>query len=284
MKYADLHLHTTASDGILSPADLVATAEEKGFSAIAITDHDTTAGLAEALAAAEEHKIEVIPGIELSTLEGDREIHLLGYYPDPENTALQQMLEKMISARKNRAVHMVEKLNTLGYDLDLKRVKEIAGTEYIGRPHIARALQEKGYISDTKEAFTEVFIGRGGKAYVERFKLTPPEGIAILLQAGAVPVLAHPGYLSSGPPLLEDEIIPLINSGLCGIEVFYSKHSLEQEGYYKQIAEKYNLLITGGSDCHGQFAVENCLGSVKLPYHYIEALKHAYTKKTIPGN
>lgn len=273
--YADLHLHTTASDGVNSPFKVVGLAKEKGFSAIAITDHDTTAGLVEALAAAEEHNVEVIPGIELSTLQGDREIHILGYYPDPQNTELQLMLNKMIDTRKNRALYMVEKLNALGYDLALERVKEIAGSEFIGRPHIARAMQERGYISEVEEAFTDEFIGRNGKAYVERYKVTPPEGIEILLQAGAVPILAHPGHLSSGPPLLEDEILPLINSGLHGIEVFYCKHSPEQEGYYKQLAKKNNLLITGGSDCHGQVEAVNCLGSVKLPYHYVEALKHA---------
>ncbi len=281
--YADLHLHTTASDGTKTPAELIALAKGKGFSAIAITDHDTTVGLAEALAAKEEYKIEVITGIELSTLNGDREIHILGYYPDLHNTELQLMLEKMIDARKNRALYMVEKLNALGYDLALERVKEIAGSDFIGRPHIARALLEKGYIDDISEAFSEEFIGRGGKAYVERFKLTPAEGIATLLKAGALPVLAHPGFLSQGPPLLEDEIIPLVDSGLRGLEVFYSKHSPEQEDYYKKLAKEKDLLITGGSDCHGQEGAVNSLGSIKLPYSYVEALKESRVNSHTKG-
>lgn len=273
MSYADLHLHTTASDGTLNPADLVALAKDKGFSAIAVTDHDTTAGLAEALAAGAKLKIEVIPGIELSTLSGDREVHILGYYPDPANKGLQDMLFKMIEARKNRAVYMVEKLNRLGYAVELSRVKEIAGTEFIGRPHIARALLEKGYIKEISEAFCEDFIGRSGKAYVERFKLSPSEGIAILMKAGAIPVLAHPGFLSQGPPLSEEEIMPLVENGLSGIEIYYSKHSTDQEDYYKKVAAKHNLLITGGSDCHGQPGAENSLGKVKLPCKYIQALR-----------
>lgn len=271
--YADLHLHTKASDGINSPSEVVALAKEKGFSAIAITDHDTTAGLKEAIQAGNKYDLEVIPGIELSTLQGERDIHILGYYPDPANQALQEMLDKMIDVRKNRALYMVKKLNQLGYAVELSRVKEIAGTEFIGRPHMARALLEKGYIKDLSEAFSEKLIGRGGKAYVERFKLTPEEAIAVLIKAGAVPVLAHPGFLSQGPALVEEEITPLIKNGLAGIEVYYSKHSAEQEEYYKGIAEQHNLLITGGSDCHGQSGAENSLGKIKLPYHYVDALK-----------
>lgn len=273
MGYADLHLHTIASDGALTPSQLVSEAKAKGFFAIAITDHDTTAGLEEALTAGKKFGIEVIPGIELSTLEGEREIHLLGYYLNPENDTLQQILNKIIVARENRALYMVEKLVALGYELSIDRVSEIAGGEFIGRPHIAQALLEQGYISETKEAFSKAFIGRGGRAYVERFKLKPSEGIELLLQAGAVPVLAHPGHLSSEPPLVEDEITPLLSAGLRGIEAYYSKHSPEQEEYYKHLAEKYNLLITGGSDCHGQVGAVKCLGSVKLPFQYVENLK-----------
>ena len=270
--YADLHLHTTASDGKNTPAEVVALAQQKGFSAIAITDHDATSGLEGALKAGEAYGIEVIPGIELSTLEGEREIHILGYYPDPNCRALQDMLAQMIEARSTRATKMVVKLQDTGVDIDLERVKEIAGGEFIGRPHIASALLEKGYINELSEAFTREFIGRGGRCYVERFKLTPTEGINILKQAGAIPVLAHPGYLSSGPPLAEEEITPLIESGLKGIEAIYSRHTPEQEDYYRQLAEKYNLLVTGGSDCHGQKEEPNSLGSIKLPYKNVEAL------------
>ena len=273
--FADLHLHTTASDGTNTPAEVVALAKEKGLSVLAITDHDTTAGLTEAIATGDKLGLEVISGIELSTLDDDREIHILGYYPNCSSKPLQEMLKKMIDVRKNRAIYMVEKLNQLGYAVELSRVKEIAGADFIGRPHIARALLEKGYIDDISEAFSESFIGRGGKAFVERFKLTPPEGIAILLQAEAIPVLAHPGFLSQGPPLLEDEILPLVDSGLCGLEVFYSKHTQEQVGCYKRLAEEQGILITGGSDCHGQEGAVNSLGSIRLPYSYVEALKES---------
>ena len=273
--YADLHLHTTASDGNYAPAEVVKLAKNKGYTAIAITDHDTTNGITEALFAGEKFDVEVIPGIELSTLQSDREIHLIGYYPDPENAQLQEMLSKMIETRNKRAVEMVEKLNNNSVNISLIRVKEIAGSQFIGRPHIALALKEKGYINEIAEAFTEAFIGRGGLGYVERFKISPAEGINILKQAGAIPVLAHPGFLSQGPPLLEDEILPLIDSGLCGIEVFYSKHTQEQVGYYKRLAEEKDLLITGGSDCHGQQGAVNSLGSIRLPYRYVEALKES---------
>jgi 3',5'-nucleoside bisphosphate phosphatase len=273
--FADLHMHTTASDGIKTPSEMIALAKELGFSAAAITDHDTTAGIDEALAAGKQHGLEVIPGIELSTLSGEREIHILGYYVDRHNQQLQQLSAKIIDARQNRAVKMVQKLIDLGIAISLDRVKEIAGSDFIGRPHIARALLEKNYIKDIKEAFTVEYIGRGGRAYVERFKLSPAEGIALLLQAGAVPVLAHPGFLSQGPPMLEEEIIPLIKSGLKGIEVYYSRHSEEQREYYRTLAIRHNLLITGGSDSHGYTDAENRLGSIKLDYKYVLKLKKA---------
>lgn len=273
MKIADLHLHTTASDGCLSPSAMVNLARKHGFSAIAITDHDTTAGLDEASVEGSKCGLEVIPGLELSTLNGEREIHLLGYFPDCGNLALQSVLAKIIAARQSRAFRMIKKLNQLGVAVSLLRIKEIAGSEFIGRPHIARAMIEEGYIKQVEEAFTENYIGRGGKAYVERFKLDPFEGIELLLQAGAIPVLAHPGFLSRGAPVTETEIKTLKEAGLRGIEVYYSRHSSEQERCYKAICLKNQLLITGGSDCHGAVGAVNCLGSVKLPYSFVELLK-----------
>ncbi len=250
-------------------------AKEQGFAAIAITDHDTTAGLEKALTAGAMYQLEVIPGIELSTLDGEREIHILGYYVDPYHKGLQEMLTQMIEARQGRAVKMVEKLQKLGYALKLNRVQEIAGGPFIGRPHIARALLEKGYISEPCEAFTDAFIGRGGLAYVERFKLSPAEGISILLKAGAIPVLAHPGFLSNGDPVSETEIATLVKAGLRGIEVYYSRHSPAQTKQHAVIAKRYQLLITGGSDCHGVKDAPNCLGSIKLPFEYVQALQDA---------
>lgn len=271
--YADLHLHTTASDGSNAPAEVVALAREKGFAAIAITDHDTVEGLAEALEAGTKLGVEVIPGIELSTLEHDREIHILGYYLDWENELLQAKLKRFIEARRERAVKMVEKLNTLGCHISLKRVKEISGGPFIGRPHIARALLEKGYINELSDAFTADFIGRGGRAYAERFKLTPPDGIQLVLQFGGIPVLAHPGFLSKGEPLQATELTHLVDAGLLGMEIIYSKHTPEQQHYYGKIARDLGLIITGGSDCHGDHGGNPLLGSIRLPYQHVETLK-----------
>jgi len=277
--YADLHIHTTASDGMSTPAEVVAAAKAKGLSAIAITDHDSTDGIAEAIDEGIKHQIEVIPGIELSTLSGDREIHILGYYPDWKSSLLQEKLAFFIEARQNRAVKMLEKLDKLGIVVSVQRVEEIAESSFIGRPHIARALLENGYINEISEAFTEKYIGRGGRAYVERFKLNPAEGIDMLLKTGAIPVLAHPGNLSQGPPMLEQEIGSLVVSGLRGIEVYYSRHTAEQKSYYNRIVRTFDLLVTGGSDCHGYKNSANSLGTVRLPYKYVEALKSEKIKK-----
>ena len=268
---ADLHLHTTFSDGLLSPAALIEAAKEAGFGAVAVTDHDATGGLQPALAAGRKLGLEVIPGIELSALEGDKEIHILGYFIDPENEDLQALLARIIAARRNRALEMIEKLRALGLDITAGEVRAGAKTNYIGRPHLARALLEKGYIKDLKEAFTADYIGRGGRAYVERFKISPGRAIGLVLKAGGIPVLAHPGFLSDGSALLEAEISPYLSEGLKGLEVYYSRHSLQQVRYYRQVAENNNLLITGGSDCHGHR--EGLLGTVKLSYRHVKALK-----------
>jgi len=281
--YADLHLHTTASDGTLAPDLLVKKAKEAGFAAIAITDHDNVNGLAEAAQAGAELNLEVIPGIELAALDGELEVHILGYFIDRDNPQLNAVMAKLVESRRNRAADMVQKLNTMGLGISLARVQELAGGEVIGRPHIARAMQEKGLINKLQEAFSNAYIGRGGKAYVERYKLTPAEAIKLLKQAGGIPVLAHPGYLSDRTILQEEKIKEYIVYGLQGLEVFYSQHTPAQVNYYFDLAQKYKLLVTGGSDSHGD--LDRMLGSIKLPYKYVEALKTAYSHNNSPcGN
>jgi|Deesub1362A_J573_1020465.scaffolds.fasta_scaffold05139_4 hypothetical protein len=271
--YADLHLHTTASDGLLKPRQVVRIAEAKGFSAIAITDHDTVDGLEEAIKEGNIRGIEVIPGIELSTLCGQKEVHVLGYCIDRESSKLHKILKQFIESRKIRAVKMVEKLNELGIRISMKRVREMAEGEFVGRSHIARAMVEKGYISEISRAFTREYIGNGGKAYVERFKLNTREAIELILDINGIPVLAHPGLESNGEALYEDEIKEFVEYGLKGIEVYYSEHDELQTRYYEDIANRYSLLITGGSDCHGDRDEGLLLGKIKLPYRYVEALK-----------
>lgn len=168
---------------------------------------------------------------------------------------------------------MVKKLNELGVEISIERVREIAGTEFIGRPHIARAMLKKGYISDIGEAFTGEYIGRGGKAYVERFKITPCEAIELILKIGGVPVLAHPGFLSTREPLPEEKIYEYIECGLRGIEAIYSRYTEEQKNFYLKLAEEHDLVVTGGSDCHGKNGEGPLLGTVRLDYGYVELLK-----------
>jgi len=276
---ADLHLHTTASDGSLTPRQLVEKAKEVGFSAIAVTDHDSVGGIAEALEWGGKLGIEVIPGIELSTLRGGKEVHILGYFIDWQNSELNNWLKKFISARKDRAAKTVEKLNQLGYSIELARVKEIAGKEFIGRPHIALALQEKGYIKEIKEAFTKELIANGGRAYVERYKITPEAAIAAVHKYKGIAVLAHPGYLPDATALPEEDIRFLVQEGLDGIEVYYSKHIPQQTEYCQKIAEKYHLLITGGSDYHGEKSgLKIKLGPVKVGEELVEKLRLASNK------
>lgn len=274
-RYADLHLHSVASDGSDSPAEVVRRVHAAGFSAMALADHDTMDGVAEALVEAERLGIELIPAVEYSTLDGEREIHMLGYGLDPDDPALRAELARLRSGRFNRARLMVERLNELGVEIAWERVQEIAGDENVGRPHVARAMLETGYIKEIKEAFTEDYIGNGGRAYVERVKITPQEAIAQIRAAGGVAVLAHPGRFRSDDDTIDDAtILRYIEAGLQGIEVFYSRHTKRMEAHYSAMADRFGLLKTGGSDDHGSNG-EPLLGRVKLPYAYVERLNEA---------
>ena len=268
----DLHLHTTASDGRLSPRELVRMVADRGLKQISISDHDTTEGLAEAFQEAEAHTgLRIIPGIELSTdIPGD-EIHMLGYFIQYHEEPFQEILRRFRRGRIDRARQMVEKLVALGIELEWERVQEIAGDGAVGRPHIALALVEKGYCKEPKDAFPE-YLGRNGAAYVERSKLTPAEAIQMLLKVGGVPVLAHPAYLSD----LEARMPELKAAGLLGMEVHYAKFPPDKIEYLKHLATEYDLIPCGGSDFHGLGNTDEALpGSMGPPLSTVELLEEA---------
>ena len=241
----DLHVHTRASDGAYTPREVVKMARERSITIMAIADHDTTSGLAEAKEVAQELGVELIPGIELSTIAGDNEIHILGYHIDPHNTQLQKNLQTLSEARDTRAQLIVAKLNELGYAVTMAEVKAKAGSEIIGRPHIALAMIDHELIKNIDEGFAR-FLSPGGLAYVPRFRVTPQEAIRLIKNAGGLAVLAHPGL--NFPARLLPELIAV---GLAGIEVNHPDNSLQIRDYYQRRAHEAGLFITGGSDFHG---------------------------------
>lgn len=288
MSKVDLHMHSCVSDGRYAPAELIARAAAAGLQVIALTDHDNVDGIPAALEAAQKFpNLRVIPGVEISTEEPEGEVHVLGYFIDCGNPELLAALEKSRESRVGRAHAMLEKLAGLGMPLEWKRVQQIAGDGTIGRPHIAQALLEKGYIATLKEAF-EKYIADGGPAYVERIKITPAETVELISRAGGIAVLAHPLTSkrirgASGTTALEpktaklDEpeatIARLKKNGLAGIEAYYGEYTQEQVQSLLKLAEKYGLLATGGSDYHGlDENAETRLGGAKVPLAAAEKL------------
>jgi predicted metal-dependent phosphoesterase TrpH len=264
----DLHVHSNVSDGKLTPPELVHKAAGLGLRVISLTDHDAVDGITPALeAAAAFPDLLVIPGVEISTDLPDGEAHILGYYIDYADPELAAALERFRNSRQTRARRMVEKLAGLGIDIDWQRVREIAGEGSIGRPHVARAMLEKGYIAAFEEAFDK-YIGHGGPAYVERDKMTPEEAAALVVRAGGLPVLAHP-FTVADP---EAMVLRLKPAGLVGIEAYYKDNPPEQTRASLDLADKYGLIATGGSDYHGIDASEVGLGGVEVPMEAVEQL------------
>ncbi len=254
MKYEyDLHIHTTASDGVLTPTEIIDMAVEVGLKGIAISDHDTVAGLEEArqYLHTTTYSLDFIPGIELNTEAEDDEVHILGYFIDPNNPALNQRLQTICNSRYLRAEQMVSRLQEIGLEIDFKQVEELAQGKLIARPHIARVLIKNDYASSIKEAFDK-YIGRGAPGYVPRYKFSPDEAIELIKNAGGIAVLAHPGLIKD-----HRKVIEVINSGIEGLEVFYPEHSPEQIRELFELAQRHHLLITGGSDYHGPGSSES---------------------------
>lgn len=274
MRFIDMHVHSTFSDGVYSPSKLVDYAVEKGLSGIAITDHDTVDGVGEAIRRASIYKdFIVIPGIELSTEYNNEEVHILGYKIDYKMEYLLKILQYLQNTRSDRATKIVDKLKKHGIKISYKDVIKISGDGAIGRPHIAHSLVQKGYVRTIREAFVK-YLAKGAIAYVPKQKLTPLCAINIIKKAGGFSVAAHPGLLKSG-----NTLDYLIDIGIDGIEVYHSKHTVEQSEKYLKLAKKYNLIITGGSDFHYppknnryNSDLHDDLGGIKIPLESVEKL------------
>jgi len=272
---ADLHIHTIYSDGSYSPQEIIDRAVNIGLNTIAISDHDTLKGIKPALEYAENKNIEIIPAIEFSTFQGDAEIHILGYFINYEDPLLIKKAKEIFDARLIRAKKMVELLNQKNINITFEELRKIAGDDYIGRPHIAQLMVKEGYIEEMGDAFTDQYIGNGGRAYVKKYKISPKEAIKLILKSGGLPVLAHPVFINHGNPMQKAGISQLKEAGLLGLEVYHSKHSKADVKFYKNIAENLKLLITGGSDFHGENSPGVNLGDVILKDYYVEKLRNA---------
>lgn len=264
---ADLHAHSTASDGVLAPAELVRAAQAAGLTALALTDHDTVEGLPEASAEAARLGLRLVPGVELSTDATGREVHILGYFCHGDRPPLAHLLAEMRAARWQRLERMVAALAEAGVRLELERVAALAGGGAAGRAHVARALVEAGHAGSVEEAFQR-FLVRGRPGYVPRRKLHPADAVRAVVAAGGVAVLAHPGLIG------DDEVIPALRSaGLGGIEVYYPAHTPGQVAHYARLAGELGLVATGGSDFHGRGERWGDLGSVTVPDEVVDRLE-----------
>jgi len=268
MGKADLHIHSTASDGKLTPADVVLEAARRGLSFIALADHDCIDGIASAQATTRAFPgLKVIPGVEISTDTAEGEVHVLGYFIDYTDPEFNAVLDRFKKSRLQRGEKMVAKLGKLGIHIDWQRVREIADGSSIGRPHIAQAMMEKGYVTSFQQAFSE-YLGHNRPAYVERDKMTPEEAVELIIKAEGLPVLAHPLTFPK-PEALTAE---LKGGGLVGLETYYNGYTAEEINRLLTLAQKYELITTGGSDYHGIDATETAIGGTDLPIEAVEKL------------
>ena len=245
-----MHAHSTRSDGTTSPAETVSLAAQEGLGGLALTDHDTLDGWDEAADACRRHNLVFIPGLELSTELAGRSVHVLGYFVDPSNAALNEECERLRSERLRRARAIVDKLRALGIDIPFEAVAQRAGTAPIGRPHIAAAMVDAGAVPDLDSAFDQ-FLRDGGPAYVAKHALAPDDGVALITAAGGVAVLAHPGISTRDAPVDLALLDALTAAGLAGVEADHAAHDDDVRTYWRNAARERNLYVTGSSDFHG---------------------------------
>ncbi len=278
MARIDLHLHTRYSDGSLTPAEVVDLAHQAGVTAMAITDHDIVDGIPHAMEAATKLAIEVIPGVELSSCFNEQELHVLGYFFDWQNPTFLENLVQQRRSRQIRNPQTIECLKALGLELSEDEVKAKAGSDSIGRPHIAQVLVDKGYVRDIQEAFDR-YLKEGAPAYVPRTLADTRDVITWIRNAGGVPVLAHPTWTRCQGDSLYRLCACLKEAGLLGLEVFYSSHNRRQTSQYLELAKQLDLLVTGGSDFHGAanpaIQVGRGKGNLKVPAALLEPLRRA---------
>ncbi len=280
-RYADLHIHTTYSDSTFSPEQVVDCAKEKGLAAIAICDHDSVEGIEPCQALASKAGIEVIPGIEMSAEKVDAEIHMLGYFIDWKRGWFRKRLEEIRKSRIERVYKIISKLKDFNIHIDAEEVFRLAGNNAsVGRLHIAQAMLNSGAVKGMREVF-EKYIGFLKPCYVPYTKFSPEEAIHTILKAGGVPVLAHPGLMGHDKYIEE-----FVGYGLKGIEVYHTDHKPEAVKRYEEIAGRFGLVMTGGSDCHGLGKGRVLMGRVKVPYVLVEELKKAAdsVKEEFPDN
>ncbi len=272
----DLHTHSTASDGTLNPSELLQAAKDAGLEAIALTDHDTTGGLAEAMSKANDLGVEFIPGCELSVVSPFGNMHILGYWIPAQVSKLSRTLETLRFRRHERNHLIMAKLNALGMEMSYEDVLAVAGGDAVGRPHIARVMHEHGYVDSVNEAF-RIYLGSDGKAYVPKEKLGPRQAIELLKSVNATVVLAHPFLLGLQGPDLRGVVRQLREYGLDGLEAYYTMHRRDQTETYLRIARDLGLLVAGGSDFHGSVKPDVRLGvgfgDLFVPFELLTVMK-----------
>ena len=277
----DLHIHSTASDGSLTPSEILRQAQKLGLAAIAITDHDSLEGSKAAIRTSIPASLKFLTGVEISAayppfLPGSGSFHILGYRIHLDDTILNQTLDRLRQARKNRNPQILKRLDNIGFPLSIEEVQQVAGQGQIGRPHIAQAMMHKGFVQSIDEAFDK-FLGNNKPAYVDKYRISCAEAIRIILGANGIPVLAHPGLLNIKTKAdLDGLIVNLKAIGIKGIEAYYPQHTREKIKEYTEIAERHNLLVTGGTDFHGDIMPKIKMGSgngtMHIPYKLYEKL------------
>lgn len=282
MSRLDLHLHTTHSDGSFTPTEVIDLAHKAGVTALAITDHDITTGILEATVAGQGHGIDVIPGVEISSIIGTAELHILGYFLDYQDARLNERLARLRDSRHHRNPKIIERLQAAGIAITYQEVRALAGTDSVGRPHIARVLMEKGVVASAKEAF-DLWLADGRPAYVPRELPTPSDAMQWIREAKGLPVLAHPTWVKTTDGTLTDLVRRLKADGLDGVEVHYSTHTPRQTREYLALAKQLDLLVTGGSDFHGLtkpgIDVGIGKGTLHVPGSLLDKLKNAAAQR-----